>query len=89
MTMKSRIFNKTISVGALCALLSCASLQASAQVGEPFIHDPSTIAECDGKYYTFGTGEGGLWSADGWVWQGGAIRPGRGAAPDVVKIGGR
>lgn len=49
MTMKSRIFNKTISVGALCALLSCASLQASAQVGEPFIHDPSTIAECDGN----------------------------------------
>lgn len=89
MTMKSRIFNKTVSVGALCALLSCVSLQASAQVGEPFIHDPSTIAECDGKYYTFGTGEGGLWSADGWVWQGGAIRPGRGAAPDVLKIGDR
>lgn len=87
--MKSRIFNKTVSVGALCALLSCVSLQASAQVGEPFIHDPSTIAECDGKYYTFGTGEGGLWSADGWVWQGGAIRPGRGAAPDVLKIGNR
>ena len=34
----------------------------NAQVGEPFIHDPSTIALCDGKYYTFGTGEGGIWS---------------------------
>ena len=65
MTMKLTIFNTTICTGVLCALLSCASLQASAQVGEPFIHDPSTIAECDGKYYTFGTGEGGLWSADG------------------------
>ena len=21
---------------------------------------------CDGKYYTFGTGEGGIWSEDGW-----------------------
>ena len=44
MTMKLTIFNTTICTGVLCALLSCASLQASAQVGEPFIHDPSTIA---------------------------------------------
>ena len=21
-----------------------------AQIGQPYIHDPSTIAECDGKY---------------------------------------
>ena len=33
---------------------------ASAQTGKPFIHDPSTIQECDGKYYTFGTGQGGV-----------------------------
>ena len=39
--------------------------------------------------YTFGTGEGGIWSEDGWTWQGGAVRPGRGAAPDVLKIGDR
>ena len=31
-------------------------LTAAAQVGAPYIHDPSTIMECDGKYYTFGTG---------------------------------
>ena len=37
-----------------------------AQIGEPYIHDPSTLAECDGKYYTFGTGGGGLISDDGW-----------------------
>jgi arabinan endo-1,5-alpha-L-arabinosidase len=60
-----------------------------AQVGKPFIHDPSTIIECDGKYYTFGTGGGGLISEDGWTWNGGAVRPGGGAAPDVVKIGDR
>ena len=38
-----------------------------AQVGRPFIHDPSTIVECEGKYYTFGTGGGGLISEDGWT----------------------
>ena len=62
---------------------------AVAQVGKPFIHDPSTIAECEGKYYTFGTGGGGLISEDGWTWNGGGVRPGGGAAPDVVKIGDR
>ena len=62
---------------------------AIAQVGKPFIHDPSTIMECDGKYYTFGTGGGGLMSEDGWVWNSGAVRPGGGVAPDVVKIGER
>ena len=60
-----------------------------AQIGAPYIHDPSTIAECDGKYYTFGTGGGGLISDDGWSWHSGAERPGGGAAPDVLKIGDR
>jgi len=45
--------------------------------------------ECDGKYYTFGTGGGGLISEDGWTWNGGAVRPGGGAAPDAIKIGDR
>ena len=62
---------------------------ANAQTGAPYIHDPSTIAECDGKYYTFGTGGGGLISEDGWSWHSGAERPGGGAAPDVLKIGDR
>ncbi|MCR4854248.1 MAG: family 43 glycosylhydrolase [Prevotella sp.] len=65
------------------------SLSSTAQVGQPYIHDPSTIAECDGKYYTFGTGGGGLISDDGWSWHSGAERPGGGAAPDVLKIGDR
>jgi len=60
-----------------------------AQIGKPFIHDPSTIAFSDGKYYTFGTGGGGLISEDGWTWNGGAVRPGGGAAPDILKIGDR
>ena len=65
------------------------SIGAYAQIGEPWIHDPSTIMECDGKYYTFGTGGGGLISEDGWVWHSGAVRPGGGAAPDAIKIGDR
>ena len=70
------------------AALSLA-IAAQAQIGEPYIHDPSTLAECDGKYYTFGTGGGGLISDDGWSWHSGADRPGGGAAPDVLKIGDR
>ena len=65
------------------------ALTTQAQVGQPYIHDPSTLAECDGKYYTFGTGGGGLISDDGWSWHSGAERPGGGAAPDVMKIGDR
>src|SRR6188472_2592163 len=76
-----------ITITALLAVLITQTLIA--QVGKPFIHDPSTIVECDGKYYTFGTGGGGLISEDGWTWYGGAVRPGGGAAPDVVKIGDR
>ncbi len=60
-----------------------------AQIGAPYIHDPSTLAECDGKWYTFGTGGGGIISDDGWSWHSGAERPGGGAAPDVMKIGDR
>ncbi len=72
---------------AASALMVAAS--SSAQIGQPYIHDPSTLALCDGKYYTFGTGSGGLISEDGWSWKGGAVRPGGGAAPDVMKIGDR
>ena len=45
---------------ALILGMLAATAATQAQVGAPYIHDPSTIAECDGKYYTFGTGGGGL-----------------------------
>lgn len=77
------------TIAAICTLMAGMAIPTSAQVGRPFIHDPSTIMECDGKYYTFGTGGGGLVSADGWTWNKGAVRPGGGAAPDAVKIGDR
>ena len=75
----------------LYTLLAVAAMTATAfaQAGAPYIHDPSTLAECDGKFYTFGTGGGGLISEDGWTWHGGAVRPGGGAAPDVMKLGDR
>jgi len=69
--------------------LSLFANQTKAQIGQPWIHDPSTLAECDGKWYTFGTGGGGLISDDGWSWHSGAERPGGGAAPDVIKMGDR
>jgi arabinan endo-1,5-alpha-L-arabinosidase len=67
----------------------CVSSPALALDGEPYIHDPSTVMQCDGKYYTFGTGGGGLMSDDGWTWHSGAVRSGGGVAPDVIHIGDR
>ena len=80
---------KTIYKSLTVASLALISFSALAQEGKPWIHDPSTIMECDGKYYTFGTGGGGLISEDGWNWYPGAERPGGGAAPDALKIGDR
>ena len=49
----------------IIAAMLLSGVLSFAQTGAPFIHDPSTIVECDGKYYTFGTGSGGLISEDG------------------------
>lgn len=83
--MISRILTAVI----LIMLSIWLSNPALAQNGKPFIHDPSTIMLCDGKYYTFGTGGGGLISDDGWTWHSGAVRPGGGLAPDAIHIGDR
>ena len=85
--MKKTILSLLLLSGA--SLFNLHSSAIMAQTGAPYIHDPSTLAECDGKYYTFGTGGGGLISDDGWSWHSGAVRPGGGAAPDVMKIGDR
>ena len=83
--MKKRLF----ATGFAVIVSATLSLAAFAQIGSPYIHDPSTVVECDGKYYTFGTGGGGLISEDGWSWHSGAVRPGGGVAPDAIKIGDR
>ena len=81
---------KLYILAAAIILMALSAISANAQLkGNIFIHDPSTIAECDGKYYTFGTGSGGLISEDGYTWTGGGVRTGGGVAPDVIKIGDR
>jgi len=88
--MKPPIQVTAVLAAALPALVCFAqSRLAPALDGEPYIHDPSTVIFCDGKFYTFGTGGGGLISDDGWSWHSGATRPGGGVAPDVIKIGDR
>jgi arabinan endo-1,5-alpha-L-arabinosidase len=84
-TMKSHL----LAVVGLAFISLCAISPALAEDGEPYIHDPSTIMQCAGKYYAFGTGGGGLVSDDGWTWHSGAVRPGGGLAPDVIKLGDR
>ena len=81
---------KLYILAAAIVLMALSAISANAQLkGNIFIHDPSTIAECDGKYYTFGTGSGGLISEDGYTWTGGGVRTDGGVAPDVIKIGDR
>lgn len=89
MSFAMKIKNTIFHIAALGFLSLLAAENAAAQAGKPYIHDPSTIVKCDGKYYTFGTGGGGLISEDGWTWNSGAVRPGGGAAPDAMKIGDR
>jgi arabinan endo-1,5-alpha-L-arabinosidase len=75
----------------LCSALLTLSLAPSifALDGTVAIHDPSTVIECAGKWYTYGTGGTPLVSDDGWTWRAGT-RPARtGAAPDVIKVGDR
>jgi arabinan endo-1,5-alpha-L-arabinosidase len=57
--------------------------------GQTGIHDPSTIAMCNGKFFTYGTGGSALVSDDGWIWRRGTTLPRRGLAPDVIQIGDR
>jgi arabinan endo-1,5-alpha-L-arabinosidase len=57
--------------------------------GQFGIHDPATVTQCDGKYYTYGTGGNPLVSDDGWTWRRGVTPARTGAAPDVIHIGDR
>ena len=74
---------------ALLAIALVAGSISLALDGQPGIHDPSTIAMCNGKFYTYGTGGNALVSDDGWTWRRGTTLPRRGLAPDVIHIGDR
>jgi arabinan endo-1,5-alpha-L-arabinosidase len=67
------------------AILALAS-RALALDGQIQIHDPSTIVQCDGKFYTYGTGGTCLVSDDGWIWHRGTTPARRGMAPDVIHL---
>jgi len=84
--MKSQIL---VSTATSILLLLSQLKQAFAVDGDPWIHDPSTVLLCNGKYYTYGTGGSGLVSDDGWTWHSGARLPIGGAAPDIIHIGDR
>ena len=72
----------------LAGLLVVASI-AVALDGQIVIHDPSTVVQCDGRYYTFGTGGTALVSDDGWTWRAGTRAPRAGMAPDLIHVGDR
>ena len=63
--------------------------RAFALDGQVQIHDPSTVVQCDGKYYTYGTGGASLVSDDGWTWRRGVTPARRGMAPDIIHLGER
>ena len=77
----------------LCAAAAFAA-PALALDGEILVHDPSTIVSQDGRYYTYGTGNGipVLTSDDGWTWRrAGSLMsavPGGKAGPAVLARGG-
>jgi len=90
----TRSFRIAKLVSLLMLFLAIWALPPFALDGLVQIHDPSTIMQCDGKYYTYGTGSGSLVSDDGWTWRRGVYPRsgggyGSGAAPDVIHIGDR
>ena len=74
---------------ALVAMIFVLASIALALDGQVNIHDPSTIASCNGKFYTYGTGGSSLVSDDGWTWRRGVPLPRRGLAPDIIHLGDR
>jgi len=76
----------------LAALIASSSLPALE--GDPGMHDPSTVIESDGRFYTYGTGNGipVSISDDGWTWRrAGTLMeavPGGRAGPAVLERGG-
>lgn len=77
------------SILILMGLIAAPGAPGFALDGDVRIHDPSTIVQCNGKFYTYGTGGACLTSDDGWTWRRGT-RPARsGMAPDVIHLGDR
>jgi arabinan endo-1,5-alpha-L-arabinosidase len=84
---QSFLFVKSIMLLAGSAVIWTSS--AFALDGRVQIHDPSTIMQCEGKFYTYGTGGASLVSDDGWTWRRGVTPARRGMAPDIIHLGDR
>src|SRR4051794_10103545 len=80
---------RQMRLDALSAAMLALALPVLALDGQIQIHDPSTVARCDGRFYTYGTGGACLVSDDGWTWHRGATPEWRGMAPDIIQIGDR
>ncbi len=79
-------------VGPVILLVGSFAIRSSpmfALDGQVQIHDPSTIMQCNGKFYTYGTGGSSLVSDDGWTWRRGVAPSRRGMAPDAIHLGDR
>ena len=90
MARTRRLFlGHALKLGFLLVVLFSPASPAFALDGEVQIHDPSTVVQCDGKFYCYGTGGTALVSDDGWNWRR-RVTPGRvGTAPDVFQFGDR
>jgi arabinan endo-1,5-alpha-L-arabinosidase len=73
----------------LLGAIAIGASSAFALNGQVGIHDPSTVIQCNGKWYTWGTGGSALISDDGWTWRGGTRASRGGMAPDVIHVGDR
>src|SRR5512136_3253888 len=82
-------FFSVSSVFVLVGFVVIWAAPAFALDGQVQIHDPSTIMQCNGKFYTYGTGGSSLISDDGWTWRRGVTPARRGMAPDIIHLGGR
>ena len=83
-----------ITLTAMLAPALALAASAPALNGDPGIHDPATVIEHNGRYYTYGTG-GGLpisISDDGWTWrrEGTVMQavPGGRSSPATLEKGG-
>lgn len=79
----------SMKISAVLSILLGMNVTGFALDGEVRIHDPSTLIQCNGKFYTYGTGGTCLTSEDGWTWRRGVTPPRRGMAPDIIQVGDR
>jgi arabinan endo-1,5-alpha-L-arabinosidase len=71
-----------LHLAVIMILLSLAT-PALALDGQIGTHDPSTVVECEGKFYRYATGNlTPMVSDDGWTWKRGAVSP-------LAEFGGR